>query len=59
MTLEQFVKTAKEMRHAQKKYFSATYQTPEKTQWLTISKEKERLLDSMIKEFEDNQIKLF
>ena len=58
-TTEQLIKTVKEMRHAQKKYFAAKFQTAEKTQWLNISKEKEKAVDLIIKEFEDNQVKLF
>jgi hypothetical protein len=54
MNTSDFIKTVKAMREAQTEYFRTRTATP-----LQRSKELERKVDEMIKDYESKQIKLF
>lgn len=55
----QFTHAVKLMREEQKKFFKSAYGSKERTDALTSSKSFEKKVDDMIKEFDNNQVKMF
>ncbi len=53
MKYEQFVDLTESMRNAQKEYFKAKREDPEKQKILVLSKKLESIVDASIKEFKN------